>query len=71
MPKGSRATRRPGRKVGSGNSPESADGVIRISFTVDRDIRRKIRIASAHADLEVGEWISAVIEAAADKAIEG
>lgn len=42
---------------------------IRVSITIDPVLRRKMRIAAAHADLEVGEWASEVLKAAAVKAV--
>lgn len=48
----------------NGNEPAQS----RISFTVTPDLRRKIRIAAAHADMENGEWIQLILERAAEKA---
>jgi hypothetical protein len=42
---------------------------IRISITVDQPLRRKMRIASAYADMEVGEWAAEVLKAAAIKQV--
>lgn len=43
----------------------------RLSVTLNRPgIRKKIRIAAARADLDVGEWCRAVLVAAANKTIE-
>lgn len=41
----------------------------RISFSVDADTRKKIRIAAAYADLDVGAWIAKVLTHYADKAV--
>lgn len=45
------------------------DEVTRISITIDPALRRKLRIASAFADLSPGEFAVRVIDAAADKAL--
>ena len=50
---------------------EAKGGVVRVSITIDADIRRNIRIAAAHADMEVGEWCSYVLGKYADKAVAG
>ena len=47
-----------------------AKGDSRISFSVDADTRKKIRIAAAYADLDVGAWITKVLTHFADKAVE-
>jgi len=44
--------------------------VYRVSFSIDPSLRRKIRIASALHDMDQGEWMAAIIERAADKALE-
>lgn len=46
------------------------DEVTRISITIDPALRRKLRIASAFADLSPGEFAVKVIDAAADRALE-
>lgn len=50
---------------------EDADEKIRISITIDPSLRRNMRIAAAHADMEVGEWASEVLKQAAVKAVKG
>jgi len=40
----------------------------RISITIDKAIRRNLRIAAAHADMEVGDWSRKVLALAAQKA---
>ena len=42
----------------------------RLSISIEPDLRRKIRIAAARADLEIGEWCKAVLSAAAKKTVE-
>jgi hypothetical protein len=49
--------------------PDKKAGVVRVSITIDSDTRRNIRIAAAHADMEVGEWCSHVLGKYADKAV--
>lgn len=46
------------------------DGGYRLSITIDPSIRRKLRLAAAVHDLNIGEWASKVLENAADKAVE-
>jgi hypothetical protein len=46
------------------------DEKIRVSITIDPALRRKMRIAAAHADMEVGEWAAEVLKAAAIKAVK-
>lgn len=41
----------------------------RLSITITPELRRAIRIASARADLEPGEWAKAVLTAAARKTV--
>jgi hypothetical protein len=41
---------------------------IRISITIDGPMRRNMRIAAAHADMEVGDWAREILERAAEKA---
>ena len=41
---------------------------IRISISIDAPMRRNMRIAAAHADMEVGDWARAILEKAAEKA---
>lgn len=53
----------------SGNGQANEMGQVRISFTVDKETRRKVRIAAAHADMEVGEFVVDVLERAAEKAV--
>lgn len=43
---------------------------IRVSITIDPPLRRKMRIAAAYADMEVGEWAAEVLKAAAIKAVK-
>jgi hypothetical protein len=50
---------------------EETDEKIRISITIDPSLRRNMRIAAAHADMEIGEWASAVLKQAAIKAVKG
>jgi len=47
------------------------DEKIRISVTIDPSLRRNMRIAAAHADMEVGEWATTVLRQAAIKAVRG
>jgi uncharacterized protein (DUF1778 family) len=42
---------------------------VRLSITIDPEIRKIVRIAAAYADLEVGEWAGKVLREAAEKAI--
>jgi hypothetical protein len=42
---------------------------IRVSITIDPPLRRKMRIAAAYADMEVGEWAAEVLKAAAIKQV--
>jgi hypothetical protein len=51
-------------KSGSRNQPP------RLSITISPKLRRAIRIASARADLEPGEWAKAVLAAASKKTVE-
>lgn len=44
--------------------------VDRISISIDPSLRRKMRIAAAFSDKEVGEWAQLVLARAADKALE-
>lgn len=46
-------------------------GLYRISFTVDQPTSRNIRLASALADMDKGEWIVMILEKAAEKAVAG
>jgi hypothetical protein len=46
------------------------EDVTRISITIDPALRRKLRIASAFADLTPGEFAVKVINAAADRALQ-
>jgi hypothetical protein len=57
----------PPRKDASGDE----DGGYRLSITIDPSVRRKLRLAAAVHDLNIGEWASKVLENAADKAVEG
>lgn len=41
----------------------------RVSVTVTPELRKKIRIAAARADLEIGEWCKLVILTAASKTV--
>lgn len=41
----------------------------RLSISVSTEMQRNIRIASAMADMRPGEWCTAILEKAADKAI--
>jgi hypothetical protein len=41
----------------------------RLSISVTSEMQRNIRIASAMADMRPGEWCTAILEKAADKAI--
>ena len=43
--------------------------VPRLSISVTSEMQRNIRIASALADMRPGEWCTAILEKAADKAI--
>lgn len=45
--------------------------VPRLSLTVTSEMLRNIRIASALADMDKGEWCTTVLERAADKAVAG
>ena len=57
------------RESGTGRVKE--DGVpIRISISVDPSLRRLIRIAAAHADMSVGEWITDVIRREAERTVK-
>lgn len=51
------------------NGDEATDNGYRLSITIDPSIRRKMRLAAAVHDKTVGEWASAVLENAADKAV--
>jgi hypothetical protein len=44
------------------------EAVPRISITITPTIRKHMRIAAAHADLEVGDWARRVLLMAAAKA---
>lgn len=57
----------PPRKDANGDE----DGGYRLSITIDPSVRRKLRLAAAVHDLNIGEWASKVLENAADKAVEG
>lgn len=41
----------------------------RLSISISSEMQRNIRIASAMADMRPGEWCTAILEKAADKAI--
>lgn len=43
--------------------------VPRLSISVTSEMQRNIRIASALADMRPGEWCTAILEKAAEKAI--
>jgi predicted HicB family RNase H-like nuclease len=47
----------------------NGDSGYRLSITIDPSIRRKLRLAAAVHDMSIGEWASAVLEKAADKAV--
>lgn len=50
------------------NDDESTNGrkdVYRMSVTIDPSVRKRIRIAAAINDLEVGEWAADVLNKAA------
>lgn len=53
----------------TGSGEENANGQIRISFTVDKRIKKNIRIAAALADMDPGEWIVMILDKAAEKAV--
>lgn len=53
----------------SGNGAVDEKGQVRISFTITKDIRKKARIAAAHADMELGEFVLDVLERAVDKVV--
>lgn len=42
----------------------------RMSVTISEDLRKKIRIAAARADMEPNEWVKIVVEAAAKKVVQ-
>jgi predicted HicB family RNase H-like nuclease len=48
---------------------DTVDTGYRLSITIDPSIRKKLRIAAAVHDMSIGEWCSAVLEKAADKAV--
>lgn len=61
----------PARKtVPEEEAVENGKHVYRVSFSIDPSLRRKIRIAAALNNMENGEWMAAIIERAADKALE-
>jgi hypothetical protein len=62
------AHQRGGEAVSSSDS-EGAETTVRLSITVDRQLRKMIRIAAAYADLEISEWASEVLRDAAERAI--
>lgn len=51
-------------KVGRGPQPP------RMSVTVTNELRRKLRIAAARADLEVPEWCRLIIAEAAARTVQ-
>lgn len=60
----------PPKKNSNGDEDEGGrDYGYRISITIDPSIRRKLRLAAALHDMSIGEWSSAVLEKAADKAV--
>jgi hypothetical protein len=42
----------------------------RLSITISPSLRKAIRIASARADLEPGEWCRAILETASKRTVE-
>lgn len=55
--------------TGGGRGKVDEKGQVRISFTVDKEIRKNVRISAAHADMEPNEWIVMILEKYADKAV--
>lgn len=51
------------------NPPGRGPQPPRISVTVSKDLRRKLRIAAARADLEVPEWCKLVVSEAASRIV--
>jgi hypothetical protein len=45
--------------------------VPRLSLTMTTEALKNIRIAAALADMDKGEWCTAILEKAAEKALEG
>jgi hypothetical protein len=43
--------------------------MVRVSITIDKAVRRKIRIAAASADMELGDWVTTTLRDAAETAI--
>jgi len=42
----------------------------RISITIDVELRKKLRIAAARADLEVPEWCKLIVTEAASRTVK-
>ena len=50
---------------------EDKDNGYRLSITMEPSLRKKLRIVAALHDKSIGEYAVIVLEAAADKAVEG
>jgi hypothetical protein len=55
------------RKDANGDGDDTG---YRLSITIEPTIRKKLRLAAAVHDMNIGEWASKVLENAADKAVE-
>jgi hypothetical protein len=43
--------------------------LVRVSITIDKATRRRIRIAAAYADVEVSDWVTHTLRDAAERTI--
>lgn len=53
-----------------GEKPKRAPGAPRLSITIDAELRRKMRIAAARADMEVGDWAKTILVTAAKRTVQ-
>ena len=45
--------------------------LVRVTITIDKATRKRIRIAAAYADMEVGDWVTGALREAAERTIRG
>jgi len=45
--------------------------LVRVSITIDKGTRKRIRIAAAYADMDVGDWVTHSLREAAERTIRG
>ena len=44
--------------------------MVRVSITIDRVTRKRIRIAAAYEDMELGDWVTRTLREAAESTIQ-